>query len=260
MFRRGIVVVFVFAILISGMLSGMDNKSVDVLIKKMEKATDPKDICKKIKSRIIKANISMPAQQMKMEMTTINKFPDKIKVITSIPQIMEIIKVCNGKQAWEYSQATGMREITGKELGALKLQLLIDNPSSKMREVFSKITVPDEMVKVDDFECYKMICKPNDLDLEPMIFYIDNKKYLMRKMEMIADTQMGQIPIISTFNKYKDFGDMVMATEAIVLQMGMKMVVTLTDVKNNVDIPDGEFKKPTVGKKLAPKKKSAVKE
>lgn len=260
MFKKGIVVVFLFAMFISGMLSGMGNKAVDALIKKMEKAIDPKGISKKIKSRVTKANIFMPAQQMKMAVTTMHQFPDKMKAIISIPQIMEITKVCNGKDAWEYSEATGMRKITGKELGSLKFQLLMDNPSLKMREVFSEITIPDELIKVDDFKCYKMICKPRGFDLKPVVFYIDNTKYLMRKMEMTVDTQMGSMPLISTLNKYKDFGDLFMATEATFLQMGMKMVVTLTDVKNNVKIPDSEFGKPTVEKKPLPEKKSAVKE
>lgn len=259
MFRKGIIVVFVFAMLTSGMLSAMDNKAIDALIKKIEKAVDPKGIGKKIKTLVTKANVFLPAQQMKIEVVKMNRFPDKLKMITSIPQIMEIIKVCNGKQAWEYSQATGMRKSTGKELEALKFQILMHNPSTTYREIFSKITVPDELVKVDDFECYKMTCKPKDFELKPIVFYIDNKTYLMRKMEMTVDTQMGPIPVISNLKKYKDFGGVFMATEITTLQMGIKTVITLTDVKYNVDIPDSEFAKPVIEKKPAPKKKPAVK-
>jgi len=243
MFKK--VIFLSFLVLASGMLSAMDRKAVDELIVKMEKAVDPKGISKKIKSQVTKANISVPAQQIKMNMIMMDKFPDKSKEISSIPGVMESVRVYNGKQGWEYSKSTGLRAITGKELLSLKFNILIKNPAIKLREAFSEITVADKLEKVGEFECYKMTCKPKKgFDLKPMFLYVDNKKFLTRKLIMTAETQMGPIEAVSIMRKFKEIDGLMLPTEIELIQMGMKMNFTIVEIKNNVDIPDSEFDKP----------------
>jgi hypothetical protein len=81
-----------------------------------------------------------------------------MRMVYEIPGLMKTVRVCNGKKCWEASSAMGMREITGKELAAVKFQTAFDNPANKMRDIFSEIKVPDETVKVGEFACYVFTC------------------------------------------------------------------------------------------------------
>ena len=135
-------------------------KAVDELVVKMEKAVDPEDSAKNIKTQVNKLEINMPAQKIKMNVTATDKYPNKSRTVTEIPGMMRIFRVYDGTKAWEYSKAMGLREITGKELDSIKLEMALKNPKNKMRDIFSDIQVPDKTEKVGKFNCYKLTCTP----------------------------------------------------------------------------------------------------
>jgi outer membrane lipoprotein-sorting protein len=224
---------------------GMNDKSIDDLIAKMEKASDPEGVKSKLKTQINKIEITIPAQKIKLNATITNKYPNKTKTFSEIPGIMSSTRAYNGKTGWEYSPAAGMRDIKGKELASMRLEVDMKNPLKSMRDIFMKIEVPDETEKVGEFECYKFICTPKEeYNSRPVTIFIDTKAFLVRKMLMVADTKMGPVKMESIFSDYKAVNKLMTPMLSTIKQMGMIMKVKVIEIKDNVNIDDSEFEKP----------------
>ena len=248
MYKRTIITVLFAVLLFAGNLgAAMDDKAIDELIARIKKAVDPDGVMSKIKTQATKSEISIPAQNLKVNSIILYKFPYKSKNLTEIPGVMMSVRVYNGKEGWEFSPAAGIRDIKGKELAIMRLELDMKNPVRKMREIFAKIDVPDELEKVGEFECYKFICTPKkEYESKPVTLYFDKEKLFLRRMDMVLESQMGPIQTVSIFSDYKKLGGVWGATEATMTEMGTVMKIKVLDFKTNVYLPESEFEKPAL--------------
>lgn len=229
----------------TNLLLGMTNSEVDDIIVKIEKAVDPENVSKTIKTSVQKAELEMPAQNIKMNITVTNKFPNKSRVKTELPGVMTILRVFNGVDGWEYSPVLGMRQIEGKELNSVKFDMAMQTPNNKMRDIFSKIEVPDKREKIGEFECYKFICTPKKkYNQSLIIMFIDTKKFLMRKMDLTVESQMGAIKTESIFSDYQKVNKMMVPMVTTMKQAGMDVKLKVLEIKNNAEVNDSEFDKP----------------
>ena len=245
---KKVVMTVLLAVLVFAGRSGMamGDKETDALISKIETALDPEGVMSKVKTKATKSEVIIPAQKIKINSIVMDKFPYKSKSLTEIPGLMMSVRVYNGKVGWEFSPASGMREIKGKELAAMKFEMDMKNPTKKMRDVFTKIEVADDFEKVGEFECYKLICTPKEeYESKPVTLYFDKDKLFLRRMDMVLESQMGPMKMESILSDYKKIDKVWVAMEATLKQMGMVMKVKVLEIKNNVDIPDSEFEKPS---------------
>ena len=218
---------------------------LDEIIAKIEQAADPHSTGANVKTLITVIELSIPAQQIKMQITEKNKFPDKTKKTTEIPGVTSITNITNNDEAWEISQ-NGVRVITGKELEFIKFQLLMKNPAKKMTEVFKDIKLAEGDFTIEKQECVKLICSPkSELDFPPITMFFSKKDFLLRRMEMNIESPLGQVPVITTIEKYKLTLGRMIPVKIKNVQAGMLVESKLLSAKENVDIPDSEFENPT---------------
>lgn len=245
MIKFGVIILSIF--MLSNISFGMDDIEMDKIIAKMDKATDPEGISKTIKTSVQKVLIEIPANKINMIVTVTEKFPNKSKTVSEIPSILTMTRIFDGNSAWEHSGITGLREITGKELSSIKFQAQMKDSNKNMRDLFSKIEVADGLEKVGDFDCYKFTCTPNkEYEAEPVIMFIDNKEFLMRKMKFTANSQMGAINTESIFSDYKLMNKLMVAKLTTMKQAGATTVIQVLDITNNVPIDDSEFDKDNI--------------
>lgn len=237
--------IMVFSIFCLATISfGMEDDEIDKIIAKMKKATDPEGISKTIKTSVQKVLIEIPANKINMIVTVTKKYPNKSKTVSEIPGILTITRIFDGNRAWEHSGITGLREIIGKELASIKFESAMTDCNNKMRDVFSKIEVADDLEKMGDLECYKFTCTPKgEYKAEPVIMFIDNKKFLMRKMNFTVNSQMGAINTESIFSNFKLMNKVMVPKLTTMKQAGVTMVMQVLDVTNNTPVDDGEFDK-----------------
>ena len=239
------------AVICSSSLLAMDQKAIDDILAKIEKASDPEGISKDIKTSQVKSEISIPEQKIKFKVTITDKYPDKTISVTQIPGLMKVKTVFNGKEAWEESSTMGIRSLTGKELNNLKFHLLARNPKTTLKDVYSKIEISDKLEKVGDYECYKLTCYPDkSYGLKPTIEYYDNKLFLLRKSITTEITQMGEVQAVIYSEKYKKMHKMMMSMEATIEQMKMKMKAKILDFKIDIPVDDSLFQKKSNEKKV----------
>lgn len=233
--------------------AGIDPQALE-LLNKMEKTYDPQDKGKTIKTKIVETEMTVTAQNMKMNMTQYFKVPNKLKIKVEIPGIMESITCFDGQRAWESNKASGVRELTGKELSSLKFGAVMEAPATKLQDICSDITFDKNGGDVDGFSCVKMVCTPKpEYSAPSFTIWVSPSDCLMRKLEMVAVTQMGEIPSTTIFRNFKKCSDILVSYEQEITQLGMKMTMAVKNVEFDKAVNDDEFAMPAPA---APKKAS----
>ena len=219
--------------------------SQKVLLDKMEKAVDPKGVAKTWKTIIVKIQLQIPMQQLKISATAMYKLPNKSKTIATMPGIPTVTNVFNGKQAWKETAGLGIQMKTGIQLAFAKFKSKQSNPALKPTEIFEKITLDPYLHKIGKFSCYKLICSlPAELNIAPTQSFVDNKEFLIRRSIESELTEMGVVSATIKPSDYKTIQGVKTAMLVNINMMGIKMVGKLLSVKVNKEIADSEFELP----------------
>ena len=221
------------------------NMTQKVLLANMRKAADPKDVSKNWKTLIIKMEMSIPMQQLKISATGMYKFPDKSKSIAVIPAMPTVTQVFNGTQAWKETGGLGIQMKTGIQLAFAKFECKKTNPALKLTEIYEKVTLDPYLYKKGKFSCYKLTCTlPADLQVASTQIFVDNNEFLIRHSIENQLTEMGAVPVSINLSDYR----MVKGVKTPMLMnmnmMGIEMIGKILSVKINQNISDSEFKFP----------------
>lgn len=158
------------------------------LISKMEKATDPSGALSKAYNKVTTGELIMPVQKIKMNVNLIFKSPDMLYVKSVFSDGQYVIQAYNGKVAWKFASGTTNSVImTGRERDYFIFNAMLEAPGEKVWEnLFSKFELSDFYSKVGEYECYVLTCTPrSEYNIKnPLVLYIDNKDFLLRRMDM----------------------------------------------------------------------------
>jgi outer membrane lipoprotein-sorting protein len=203
---------------------------------KMANAVDPNGIYRKSNSCYFKQDIGFGGKTVTYEVTF--KAPDKFKIVTYLDRKVTSRIVCDGKKCWMTRQDGKKSEILGKDLERIKLLDEISATSGTILDVFDKVEFAGE-AKVYDSQCYILYCYPKEKELEPIVRYISKTDYLTRKIITLKDGK----PYVAAIRKYALLKGIMVAseTEMDINNDGKMELMTLTDFKINLDVPDSEF-------------------
>ena len=224
-----------------GCQSMKSEPDVDEIIARVKKKNDPFGRAETIKTAIFKYGCLNDKEKSSIKIFL--KAPDKIKITS---QTGNEFWECgyDGKTAWEYTNATGVRVLTGSQVDEVRLQAFLLSPSIKIKKVFKDIKVAGSD-KVDGEDCWKMICQPADeFKSQPIIVFVTKKNYLIVKAIEEQDTDEGIVKVTSIFKDYRSFNNFLLPVKTITQIEGDSTESTLTGVMVNLDIPDSEFAPP----------------
>ncbi|MDD5728958.1 MAG: hypothetical protein PHV59_10380 [Victivallales bacterium] len=219
--------------------------TLKALLDKMEKATDPYGKAKSWKSTLTRTEMTVPMQQLKLAVNILCKYPDKSKLVMTMPGIPKITEVCNGKRAWKETAGLGIQEKTGIQLDFAKFQCRKNNPAIKLTELYAKVTLDPQLYQLDGFTCYKLICElPPEFKIAPTRMFIDTKEFLPRCAIENQLTDMGIIPVKMDFSAFRSLAGIKMPTKVSSTMMGLQMHVTVLSFEVNCEAADSEFRFP----------------
>lgn len=220
--------------------------TLDKLLNNMDKAVDPDSKAKEIKTVISKYEGSVAMQDIKLQVTSIFKSPDKSKTIIKAGESMpDSIELFNGRNGWTVVPGMGVRQINGPQLDFMKFTAKLSNPANRMRDIFPKIEVAPVLEKIDGKDCYKLTCQADPkLNQLPLAIYVDSKTFLPAKMVVMVFTDMGQIPGTTFYSDYKNMNGLIIPTVQKTQTMGMEMSTKLISIKYNEAVADSEFELP----------------
>ena len=234
---KKIIGLFFVALSFTAFAAGVDPEAL-ALLNKMEKIYDPSGKFKQIKTKIVEIEMTVPAQNMKMNLVQYFKTPLMLKVKIAIPGIMEMETGFNGVKAWEFNKAGGARELSGKEFDSFKFGAVLESPITKLQDICSEIKLDKNGGAVDGVECVKMLCTPKPEYNSPVFsIWVSPKDCLMRKMEMLSVTQMGEIPAVTVFRDFKENWGILIPCEQETTELDMTMKSVVKKI---------EFNKPAV--------------
>ncbi len=218
--------------------------TADEIVDKMQKAHDPEGKAKNVKTSLMKVNVTIPMQRIKMSVTQKFREPDQQITTTELPGVLKVIQVFDGKNGWEISSLAGKRLIKDKELDFLKFSTAISSIRNEFKDIFAKAELGEDTV-VEGVECYQLIMTPKkEFNRDPMKCYVDKKTFLTRKTEMTLVGEQGEMPGVTIMEDYKSFDGILLPAKVTMEAAGLKMVQTVEKFDIDVKIEDSEFKMP----------------
>jgi len=222
------------------------------LMEKYITATGGRDAYMKVKSRMAKGTFDMPAANIKGEMTTFQSEDGKFKVDTNLGAVGTSEVVYDGTVGWQKSMM-GVALMDEAQLEEMKQSQSL-NSELKYEELYKSL----EVTGVEDVEGKPAyVVKATGKNDKVSTMYYDKETSLPVKMSMVSSTPQGEIPMTMFMTEFKEFDGIKMPTVIKNEMMGQNFTVTMTEIKQNAEIPAGTFDQPEDVKKLLAKKSAA---
>lgn len=144
--------------------------------------------------------------------------------------------------AWESAPAFGARIKTGTERSqALRDAAMAINAAVDWRESFSRAETVGSST-IDGEAAYEVRMTPAEGGSVSMHF--SKESGLALRMDLVAATQMGEVPIQVTYGNYREFGGVLVPTVRASSVVGATVTQIIESAQTNVEIPEGRFDLP----------------
>jgi hypothetical protein len=204
----------------------------------------------KVRTEIVTGTMEMKAQGIKGKMTGYRNEKNESYNALEIEGVGKIEEGYHNGIAWEKSAMQGPRVKTGEEKAFFAREAVIGR-DSRWRDLYVSAEFKGEET-IAGSACYKVVLSPKD-GSRPETRYYDKQTGLLKRVTMTMSTQMGDLPVESTFLEYREFGGL-KAPVAIQTKMaGQEMGIAVTNVEYNQPIPAEKFVPPADVQALAAK-------
>jgi len=213
--------------------------SASQIVDKYVEAIGGKAAWEKLTSRVSKGTFEI--EQMPGEATEEidAKAPDKQLTITDAPSFL-VKRGYNGTAGWEDMPQTGLHDLTGGQLTAMKRYSDFYYPV-KLDELYPKMAVKSKE-SVNGHSAYVVEAIPPEGG--PEQFYFDADSGLLLRHVLEIDGPDGKVSFDSNFDDYRAV-DGIKLPFLLHQSMGeFAWTIKLTDVKHNVPLDDSKFDKP----------------
>ena len=215
--------------------------TAEQVLERFIEATGGRAAYDKVKSSVQRGTMELTAQGMKFEFETYIKPPNKILVVQRMPAIGEIMKGYDGKIGWSKDPINGLRELKGAELALLKREAA-QNAVQRWREFYKKVELVGTK-KVGTGTAYVVRLVPTEG--KPITHYYDTKTGLLVRLDVVVESPQGSFATESYPSDYRVV-DGIKAPFTIKVKSPVgDMVAHVSEVKNNVEIDDSKFAKPS---------------
>ena len=214
-------------------------QTAEEIMDKAAQAVGGADAVSDLKSMVTKGTATMD-NGMKATMTIYAKEGGKLYVKTVVPQVMEQIQGCNGKDCYSDDQM-GLRLLEGQEKEQLTLQNDF-NSHLKWRDKFPTAKYEGEDT-VDGKKVHKVYLE-SKAGIK-MTHYIDAETFMTLKTDSVVNMVMGTFNTSLLYMDYKDVHNgfkVPMKSKLSIMNMNMDILIDSVEV--NVDIPDDKFTVP----------------
>lgn len=214
--------------------------SVDKVLENYVAALGGKAAIEKVTSRTAKGTFELPAMGASGTFEMVAKAPNKTGMKIEIPGVGEIHNRFDGTKGWAQDPMTGLRELSGVELAATKLDAEFYK-DIKMKELYKKLEVKGR-AKVGDAEA--IIIEATPAEGSPEKYYFDTKTGLLIRHDTERESPQGKMAIESTFEDYRAVDGVQVVHTIKQSTPAYALVIKMTEVKHNVAVDDAKFAKP----------------
>ena len=179
------------------------------------------------KSVVTKGGMSMPAAGINATFELVQLAPNQMSLVTEIPGMGKIEAGYDGTTAWSVDPMQGARILAGAELDQIKDEA--DRRGSiRSPEMFAAFeTIADTTMNSE--RCY--LVKLNWKSGRESYDCYSAATGLIVASKSVQKTAMGDIPVVTLFNDYKQFSGVSVATKTTQEAMGQQQVLTVSSVE-----------------------------
>lgn len=214
--------------------------SVSEILAKFVKAIGGREANEKIKTRVAKGTVEIPAAGIKGTVETFNAAPDKMLSTSNLPGIGDLIEGYDGKIGWGINPIQGNRDKTGQELAQAKFLATLHRDIN-LEKLYPKIELKG-VEKLGAGEVYVVTATPEGLPAET--WYFDTKTGLLLRMDMTLISPEGNTPAKTYLEDYRELDGIMTPFKTRTVLPQFELVTTFTEVKHNVPVDDAKFAKP----------------
>lgn len=214
--------------------------TVKEILEKYEQAIGGKKANEKIKSRVAKGTIELMPMGIKGTFESYSAAPNKSLSVATVAGIGELLEGFDGTTAWSVNPIQGNRVKQGDELAQTKLNSVFDRDTN-LAKLYSKMEFKG-VEKVGDGDAYVLIAMPQNLPSE--VFYFDTKSGLLVRLDTTTVTPEGKTPGKTFLEDYREVDGVKVPFKTRSVTPQAEIVVTFSEVKNNVPIDAAKFVRP----------------
>ena len=165
--------------------------------------------------------------------------PNRMLTVIEIPGMGMVYEGYTGKYGWALDPTLGPRLLEGKELASLREGASTEG-SLRDASMFSKRATVEE-TEMNGEACYKVQLVWNSGRETFDCYSVESG--LRVASETVQSTPMGEIPVVSLFSDYMEFGGILMPTRVRQQMMGNEQVITVDSVEFG-NVGDEQFTPP----------------
>ncbi len=188
-----------------------------------------------LRTQKVSGRLTWVGRNMEGRMETWAAEGGKYYQLTDIPGMGRQEEGSDGVIAWDRSPSIGPRVRPHKNTASLGVTLdaaamiewrtLIDHVRTEAEE------------KVDGRDCYRVRLTPRDGSPD-MIRWYDRQTGLLYRSELALRTDMGALPLVMTYEEYRDVGDVKWPSKVRITASGEDTVFSADEVKLNEPLDD----------------------
>jgi outer membrane lipoprotein-sorting protein len=217
-----------------------DVPTTDQILDKYVQALGGKAALEKITSTASKGTFEIPAFGATGTAEIWEKAPNKTALKLDIPGFGLVLEGFNGTVAWSQDPQSGLREKSGAELAASKLDADFYKPL-RLKALYPTITVKGKE-KLGEKDVYALTAKP--AEGTPETWYFDATTGLLVKLDLERESPQGKMAVQVFQEDYKEVDGIKIPHTVRQVTSAFSITIKLEEVKHNVPIDDAKFNKP----------------
>ncbi len=225
---------------------GEDLPKGEKVLEDYVEATGGKAAYEKVKNRVAKGTLEITKANLKGDISITQAEPNKMLTVVELGPVGKTTQGTDGKLAWEISGLTGERLIEGEEKDVMIAQATFNSEIDPMKR-YSKVECTG-VEDVDGKPAYKLAITPKVG--KPSTEFYDKASKLQVKSVATQKSPMGEITVESFPGDYKKVDGILMPFQVKQKVLTNEIVITIAEVKQNVDLPADTFKVPAEIAKL----------
>ncbi len=214
--------------------------TAEEVIEKSLAATGGREAHQRVTSLRMVGAFELPAVGATGKVELLAKAPNKRLTRTEIEGFGEFKQGFDGEVAWADNPMQGFVELSGDALAVVRREAVFMG-DLKWRELYTKAELRGKQ-KLGEREVYVVQLIPREGN--PVTRYYDAESFLLLRTDAEQPTMQGMAMVETWFSDYREIGGRKLPFTIRQLIPDGELMVRITEVEENVEIPDALFRPP----------------